>query len=130
MSEYMEKEDFNEIMRKRTKELAIRIVKMYAKSPKNDELVIIGKQLLRSATSVAANYRAACRASSSKEFFAKICIVVEEADETLFWLEMLEESEIIAANKLVSLKKKKQLRFSKLWQQQRKTRKYNGRMRE
>jgi four helix bundle protein len=105
MIEYMEKEDFNEIMRKRTKELAIRIVKMYAKSPKNDELVIIGKQLLRSATSVAANYRAACRARSSKEFFAKICIVVEEADETLFWLEMLEESEIIAANKLVSLKK-------------------------
>ena len=54
----------------------------------------MGKQLLRSATSVTANYRAACRARSKAEFFAKLCIVVEEADETLLWLEMIQESKI------------------------------------
>lgn len=60
--------------------------------------------LLRSSTSMAANYRAACRARSSKEFFAKLSIVVEETDETLFWLEVLEEAEMITAEKLTFLK--------------------------
>lgn len=100
----MEKEEFNEMMRSRTKDIAVRVVKMYAKTPKTDEFRVIGKQLLRSATSVAANYRASCRARSAKEFFAKISIVIEEADETLFWLEMLEETEIINGEKLILLK--------------------------
>ncbi|GAB4133849.1 MAG: four helix bundle protein [Raineya sp.] len=100
----MEKEEFNEMMRNKTKDIAVRVVKMYAKTPKNDEFIVIGKQMVRSATSVAANYRAACRARSVREFFAKISIVIEEADETLFWLEILEEAEIIHAEKLSLLK--------------------------
>ncbi|MCH2085526.1 MAG: four helix bundle protein, partial [Saprospiraceae bacterium] len=56
---------------------------------------IIGKQLIRSATSVAANYRAAIRARSMKEKYHKLCIVVEEADETVFWIELLQESNLI-----------------------------------
>jgi four helix bundle protein len=100
----MEKEGLNELFRNRTKVLAVRIVKMYAKLPKTDEARIIGKQLIRSATSVAANYRAACRGRSKADFFAKLSIEVEEADETLFWLEILEETEIVAATKLVELK--------------------------
>ncbi|MGD1839607.1 MAG: four helix bundle protein [Thermonemataceae bacterium] len=96
---------FNELMRERTKAMAVRVVKMYAQIDKTDEFRIIGKQLLRSSTSVAANYRAACRARSAKEFFAKISIVIEEADETLFWLEILEETDLIPSSKLHSLKK-------------------------
>ncbi|WP_262502139.1 four helix bundle protein [Pontibacter akesuensis] len=80
------------------------MMKLSQALPARLESQVIGKQLLRAATSVAANYRAACRARSSAEFAAKIGIVLEEADESLFWLEMLEESQIIAAHKLVQLK--------------------------
>ena len=65
--------------------------------PKTDDARIIGKQLLRSGTSVAANYRAVCRARSKAEFIAKIGMVVEEADETVFWLELLVETNYCAA---------------------------------
>jgi four helix bundle protein len=68
----------------RTKQLAIRIIRMFRALPKTDEARAIGKQLLRSATSAAANYRAACRARSKAEFVAKISIVLEEMDETVF----------------------------------------------
>lgn len=88
----MEKDEFAEYFRNRTKKLALEIIKLYKSLPKTDENVIIGKQLLRCSTSVAANYRAACRARSKAEFFSKISIVVEEADETLFWLELLFET--------------------------------------
>jgi len=91
--------------KKRTKDLALRIIKLFQVLPKTDEARIIEKQLLRSATSVAANYRASCRARSDAEFFSKISIVVEEADETLFWLEMLFEAEIIPQEKLAALLK-------------------------
>ncbi|HNR09543.1 MAG TPA: four helix bundle protein [Saprospiraceae bacterium] len=80
--------------KQRTKNLALKTIKLYQSLPKRDETLIVGKQLLRSSTSVAANYRAACRARSGPEFFSKISIVVEEADETLFWLEILQESGI------------------------------------
>jgi len=83
-----------DILKLRTKNFAVEIVKYYRNLPKNEEAKIIGKQLLRSATSVAANYRAVCRARSDSEFFAKLSIVVEEADETLLWLEIIIESEI------------------------------------
>ena len=86
------------------KKLAIRIIKMYEQLRKTDSVRIIGKQLIRASTSLAANYRAACRARSKAEFFAKMSIVVEEADETLFWLEMLEEAELVPASKLTHLK--------------------------
>ena len=89
--------------KKRTKDLALRTIKLFQALPKSDEARIIGKQLLRSATSVAANYRACCRARSDSEFFSKISIVVEEADETLFWLELLQDAAIVGPEKLSSL---------------------------
>ena len=78
-----------EQLRARTKQCAIRIVRLFLSLPKNDEARIIGKQLLRAGTSVAANYRAVCRSRSRAEFVAKMGIVVEEADEAVFWLELL-----------------------------------------
>ncbi|MGV3540483.1 MAG: four helix bundle protein [Rufibacter sp.] len=89
------KEEFVSRFRQRTKMLALQVIRFSQKLPKTEEAVIMKRQLLRSATSVAANYRAACRARSSAEFHAKLCICVEEADETLFWLELLTESETI-----------------------------------
>ena len=85
----------NEQFRIRTKALAINTLKTYSSWKKSDEIYIIGKQLLRSCTSIAANYRAVSRARSEKERYAKMCIVVEEADETLFWLELLGESDLV-----------------------------------
>ena len=64
----------------------------------------LASQVVRSGTSVAANYRAACRAKSTADFIAKMGIVEEEADETLFWLELLEESELVQAAKLTAIK--------------------------
>lgn len=94
----MENVSFNEKYRLRTKQFAVLIIKYYGSLPYKDELRIMGKQLLRSATSVAANFRAATRARSKAEFYSKLCIVVEEADESLFWLELLEESNLISVN--------------------------------
>jgi four helix bundle protein len=92
----MEKDfEFRKVMQHRTKQLALRIVRLFQALPTTDEARIIGKQLLRSATSVGSNYRAACRARSSKEFYSKLSIVIEEADESMFWLEILSESGII-----------------------------------
>jgi four helix bundle protein len=76
----------------RTKTFAVRIIKAFARLPKEEAIRIVGRQFLRSGTSVAANYRAACRARSSADFISKISIVAEEADETLFWFELLVES--------------------------------------
>ena len=78
-----------EELKVRNKRFAIRIVKLFRSLPRTDDARIIGKQVLRAGTSVAANYRAVCRARSKAEFIAKIGIVVEEADETTFWLELL-----------------------------------------
>lgn len=82
--------DFAEAFKKRTKEYAVDIIKFCRDLPKNRETDIINHQLIRCSSSVASNYRAACRARSAKEFYAKLCIVVEEADECVFWLEMLQ----------------------------------------
>ncbi len=98
------KEAFNEEMRQRTKQLALRVLKVFRELKSSEEGRIIGKQLLRSATSVAANYRASNRARSSAEFVAKISIVVEEADETLFWLEFIEEGSLLPPERLIFLK--------------------------
>ena len=87
--------EFNTQFRQRTKTLAIDIIKLYGSLQKSDELRIIGKQLIRSATSTAANFRAACRARSKAERYSKMCIVVEEADETVFWLEVLKDLGIL-----------------------------------
>jgi four helix bundle protein len=87
----------------RTKRFALRVVRMFRSLPRADEARIMGKQVLRSATSMAANYRAACRARSKAEFVAKIGVVVEEADETVFWLELLVESDVLSAEKAKAL---------------------------
>jgi four helix bundle protein len=92
-----------DILKLRTKKFAVEIVKYYRNLPKTEDAKIIGKQLLRSATSVAANYRAVCRARSDAEFFAKLSIVVEEADETLLWLEIIIESELFKDDKTKQL---------------------------
>jgi len=91
------------LLKDRTKQFAIRIVKLFRSLPKTEEGKIIGRQILRSGTSVAANYRAVCRARSKAEFIAKIGVVVEEADETVFWLELLGETHVMDPNKLVNL---------------------------
>ena len=82
-------------MKKRTKEFAKNIIKLCRRLPDNREGRLIGNQIFRSGTSVAANYRAACRARSKAEFISKLSIAEEEADETLFWLELIKEMEIL-----------------------------------
>ena len=86
--------NFAEEFKQRTKLFALEIIKFSRTLSKTDEALIIKEQLLRSSFSVAANYRAVCRARSDAEFYSKLCIVVEEADESVFWLEILIESEI------------------------------------
>ena len=92
-----------EKLKQRTKLFAIGIIKMYRTLPKTTEAQIINRQLLRSSTSLAANYRAACRARSKAEFTAKMCIVVEETDETVFWIELLVETNIIPLKSIKGL---------------------------
>ena len=79
-------------MRQRTKRFALEIVKLEAQIPDTRSGRTIANQIIRSGTSVGANYRAVCRAKSDRDFLNKIIIVEEEADETMFWLELLEES--------------------------------------
>ncbi len=79
----------------RTKRFALRIIKIAAKLPNRPEGWVISKQIIRSGTSVAANYRAVCRAKSDKDFISKMGTVIEESDETLFWLELIEDSELL-----------------------------------
>ena len=86
--------NFNEEMRIRTKEFALRCIRYADTFKRTDTLRIILNQFIKSATSVAANFRAACRARSKAEYFSKLCIVIEECDETLFWLEILKEISI------------------------------------
>ncbi|MCG6946324.1 MAG: four helix bundle protein [Deltaproteobacteria bacterium] len=92
-------------LKRRTKEFAKRIIELCRLLPNNREGRLIGNQLFSSGTSVAANYRAACRGRSRAEFIAKLGIVEEEADETLFWLEMIDEMEVTDKNAVQSLMK-------------------------
>lgn len=94
-----------EELRIRTKQFAIRIVRLYNSLSYKGAAQVLGKQLLRCGTSDAANYRAACRARWRAEWISKIGIVVEEADESVFWLEMLSDCEIVPQGKLTELLK-------------------------
>lgn len=87
----------------RKKKFALRIISAFSRLPKTDEARVIGRQFLRSGTSVAANYRAACRSRSAADFISKICIVVEESDETLFGLELAVEANLVPAKAVESL---------------------------
>jgi four helix bundle protein len=91
-------ESKQEELRARTKKFALRIIRLFRKLPRSPEAQVLGKQVLRSGTSVGANYRAAGRSRSSAEFSAKIGIVLEEADETVFWIECLIEAGIVKKN--------------------------------
>ena len=90
-------------LKDRTKQFALCVMRLYRALPRREEARIIGRQVLRSGTSVGANYRAACRVWSKAEFVAKLGIVLEEADETVFWLELLQESSLVSAEKLAPL---------------------------
>ncbi len=92
-------------LKRRTKAFALRILKLVDTLPKTTAGRALASQIVRSGTSVAANYRAACRARSTADFIAKLGIVEEEADETLFWLELLEESQLVPAAKLTAIKR-------------------------
>ncbi|HEY2172165.1 MAG TPA: four helix bundle protein [Candidatus Angelobacter sp.] len=94
-----------EEIRDRTKKFAIRIVRLFRALPRTTDAQVMGKQLLRSGTSVAANYRAVCRARSTAEFIARIGIVAEEADESVLWIELLEETETLSSEKLRDIKR-------------------------
>ncbi|MEP7171528.1 MAG: four helix bundle protein, partial [Bacteroidota bacterium] len=83
----------------------LRSIKLFQNLPKTDEARIIGKQFLRSATSVGANYRASCRARSEAEFHSKISIVTEEADESAFWLEIIIDAGVLSAKRVEPLLK-------------------------
>ena len=90
-------------MKKRTKEFAKEIIILCRKLPNNREGRLIGDQIFRSGTSIAANYRSACRARSKADFISKLSIVEEEADETLFWLEVIKEMKVFHYAKLDAL---------------------------
>ncbi len=96
---------FNEQMRIRTKQFAIRVYKSLHALKLNDLAKVPARQLLRCATSVAANFRSAARGRSDAEFYSKICIVVEECDESVFWIEFMTETEILNQNQTKDLHK-------------------------
>jgi four helix bundle protein len=90
-------------LQNRTKSFALRVMRLTEFLEKQPIGKFIGRQIFRSGTSVAANYRAACRARSAKDFISKLGIVIEEADETAFWLELLNESAMVEKDKIYSL---------------------------
>jgi four helix bundle protein len=92
-----------EELRQRTKQFALRVIRLFRALPKTEEARVLGKQVLRSGTAVAANYRSACRARSRADFISKIGITVEEADETAFWLELLIDAGIVRRGRLEKL---------------------------
>jgi four helix bundle protein len=92
-----------EDLKKRFKEFALRIIKLTRALPKNYEGRVVSGQLLRCGTSSAANYRAACRGRSKPDFIAKLGIVEEELDESMFWMEIIMESELLNKELVIPL---------------------------
>jgi four helix bundle protein len=90
-------------LRARTKAFGLRIIRLVEALPRSRSADVIGRQLLRCGTSVGANYRAACRARSPAEFCAKLGIVEEEADESIFWMELLIDAELVRRERLREL---------------------------
>ncbi len=81
----------------------MRVIRLFRALPHTEEARVIGRQFLRAATSVAANYRAVCRARSRPDFIAKMGVVLEETDESLFWFQLLGDAGIVAKTRLVPL---------------------------
>src|SRR5437016_1817655 len=90
-------------LRVRTKQFALRVIRLFSALPKRPEADVLGKQVLRSGTSVGANFREAHRARSDAEFIAKLGDCLKELEETCYWLELLADGEIISADRLASL---------------------------
>ncbi len=90
-------------LKDRTKQFALRVMKLVDALPRTRSANAIGNQLVRSGTAVGANYRATCRARSKAEFIAKIGVVEEEADESAFWMELIITSELLPAPKVSAL---------------------------
>jgi four helix bundle protein len=90
-------------LKERTKSFALRIIRLVESLPKSRTAEVVGRQLLRSGTSVAANYRSACRARSNADFIAKMGLVEEEADESIFWMEILVDAKIMEKKLLTDL---------------------------
>jgi four helix bundle protein len=101
----MEYEMNKDDLKHRTRQFALRVIRMVESLPKGQTASVIGKQLLRSGTSVGANYRAAYRAKSNADFVYKMGIVEEETDESLYWMELLIEAGIMESKKLEHLMK-------------------------
>ena len=91
--------------KRRTKQLGLAVIRMTEKFPETRLAWVVIDQILRSALSVGANYRAVCRAKSDKDFINKMRIVEEEADETAYWLEIIEESDLLKSDDLRELKR-------------------------
>src|SRR3989449_1930860 len=92
-----------DVLQRRMRKLAVDTIRLTGELPRTRAADVIGRQVVRSATSVAANYRSACRARSRREFIAKMGIVEEETDETAFWLELLEECRLAPPARLPPL---------------------------
>ena len=92
-------------LKQRTKTFALRIIKLFSSLPKSQEAQVIGKQVLRSGTTVGAQYREACRSRSNSEFISKMQSSLQELDETAYWLELLVEGEMVSDAKLSELRK-------------------------
>jgi four helix bundle protein len=95
--------DKTEELRKRTMQFALRVVRLFRSLPSSAEARVVGQQLLRSGTSVAANYRAVCKARSRADFISKLGIVEEEIDESVFWLEFLVEAQMMFRKRMSDL---------------------------
>jgi four helix bundle protein len=98
-----DKDIFVEKLKKRTRKFGVDVILFCDSLKQKKASSVVTYQLVKSATSTGANYRAACRGRSQKEFFSKICIVVEEADESVYWLEVIEEADL--SNNKVELKR-------------------------
>jgi four helix bundle protein len=103
--ENSEKNDFNPKFRVRTRQFAINLCKMLNKPQNGESNRVIVKQIIRSGTSVASNFYAATRARSKGEYYSKLCIVVEECDETFFWLDLLKDAEFMREEQILELYK-------------------------
>jgi four helix bundle protein len=90
-------------LQQRAKRYAIRIIRLFRALPRTEEARIVGRQLVRAGTSIGANYRAVCRARTRAGFTAKLGVVAEEADEMVFWLEIVVEAEILPLRKVEDL---------------------------
>jgi four helix bundle protein len=109
-----EKEIFIEKLKERTKVTAALVIKFCDTLNVCKASAVVTYQIVKSATSIGANYRAACRARSKQEFFSKMCIVVEEADETQYWLEIIEESKLSKDKELLKVLKDEIIEITKI----------------